>query len=54
MEGVKDVAPKLGVAPAAGKAAAEALKHTPGMAPLPRLAIVRAKEATKAGGTMIG
>jgi hypothetical protein len=54
MEGIKDVAPKLGVAAAAGKVAAEAFKHTSGMALLARLAVVGSAAAVTAGGTMIG
>lgn len=54
MEGVKDVAPKLGVAAAAGKVAAEAFKHTSGMAPIPRIAVVGGAVSSNEGSTSIG
>jgi hypothetical protein len=54
VEGLKDVAPKLGVAAAAGKAAAEAIKHTVGMAPLPRLLTVGSAAFVTAAGTSLG
>jgi hypothetical protein len=53
VEGIKDVAPKLGVA-AAGKAAAETIKHTGGMAPLPRLLTVGSAAFVTAVGTSLG
>src|SRR5882762_9247652 len=54
MEGIKDVGPKLGIAAAAGKAATEAIKHTGGMAPLPRLIAVGSAAFVTAAGTTIG
>jgi len=49
---IKDGAPKIGVAAAAEKAEkanAEAVKHTNGMAPLPRLAVVGSTAVLKNG-----
>ena len=54
MEGIKDVAPKLGVAAAAGKAASEAIKHTGGMSPLPRALSVGGAALVTAVGTTVG
>jgi len=54
MEGIKDVAPKIGIAGEGEKAAAEAIKHTGGMAAVPILIIVGSIAASTAGGTMIG
>jgi len=54
VEGLKDVAPKLGVAAAAGKAAAEAIKHTGGRAPVPRLLTVGSAAFVTAAGTSLG
>jgi hypothetical protein len=54
LEGLKDVGPNLGVAPAAGKAGVEVLKQTNGMAPLSRMAIVGSSAAATAAGTKLG
>jgi hypothetical protein len=54
MVGVKDVGPNLGVAAAAGKAAAEAFKHTSGMAPAPRIVTVGATALATPLGTKVG
>jgi hypothetical protein len=54
MAGVKDIAPNLGIGAAAGKAAAEAFKHTGSMAPAPRIAVVGATALATAAGTKIG
>jgi hypothetical protein len=54
VEGIKEVAPKLGVAAAAGKATAEAIKHTGGMAPVPRLLTVGGAAFATAAGTTLG
>jgi hypothetical protein len=54
MVGVKDIAPNLGIGAAAGKAAAEAFKHTGGMAAAPRIAAVGATAFATAAGTKIG
>ena len=54
MVGLKDVAPKLGVAAAAGKAATEAIKHTGGMAPVPRLLDIGSAAFVTAAGTSLG
>ena len=52
--GVKDIAPNLGIGAAIGKVTAEAFKHTAGMAPLPRLAIVGGTALTTGAGTVMG
>ena len=54
MEGVKEVAPKLRVAAAAGKVAAEAFKHTGGMSSIPRLLTVGSAAFVTAAGTSLG
>jgi len=54
VEGIKDVAPKLGVAAAAEKAAAEAIQHTGGMSPVPRLLTVGSAAFVTAAGTSLG
>jgi len=54
VEAIKDVAPKLGVAAAAGKAAAETIKHTGGMSPIPRLLTVGSAAFVTAAGTSLG
>ena len=54
VEGIKDVAPKLGAAAAAGKAAAETIKHTGGMSPIPRLLTVGSAAFVTAAGTSLG
>jgi hypothetical protein len=54
VEGLKDVAPKLGIAAASGKVAAEAFKHTTGMAPIPRLLTVGGAALVTADGTSVG
>jgi hypothetical protein len=54
VDGIKDVAPKLGVAAAAGKAAGEAIKQTGGMAPLPILLTVGSAALVKYAGTAAG
>lgn len=54
MEGIKHVAPQLGVTAAAGKAAVEVIKQTSGMAPAPRALAVGTVAAATAAGTMIG
>ena len=53
-EGIKEVVPKLGVASAAGSAAKAAVKHTTGMAPLPRAIVVGSVTLATAAGTSIG
>jgi len=53
-EAIKEVGPQLGIAAAAGKAAAETIKHTGGMSPLPRLAAVGGAALVTAAGTSIG
>jgi len=53
-EGIKDIAPKLGVAAAAGKAAAETIKHTAGMPMFPRLLAVGSSALVTAAGTSLG
>lgn len=52
--GSKDIAPNLGIGTAAGKAAAEVLKHTSGMAIVPRIAVVGSTALATAAGTKIG
>jgi hypothetical protein len=52
--GAKDIAPNLGIGAAAGKAAAEAFKHTSGMATVPRIAVVGSTALATAAGTKIG
>ena len=54
VDGIKDVAPKLGIAAAAGKVAAETVKQTAGMAPVPRLLVVGAAALITATGTSLG
>ena len=51
---VTDIAPNLGIGAAVGKVAAEAFKHTGGMAPAPRVAIVGTTALATAAGTKIG
>lgn len=53
MDGIKDVAPKLGVE-AAGKAAAKTIKHKGGMSPIPRLLTVGSAAFVTAAGTSLG
>jgi hypothetical protein len=54
LEGIKDVGPQIGVAAAAGKAAAETVKHTIGMHPLPRAITVGSVAFATAAGTALG
>ena len=54
MVGVKDVGLNLGVAALAGKAAAEAFKHTSGMAYAPRIVKVGATTLATPLGTKVG
>jgi hypothetical protein len=54
MDGIKDVAPKLGVTAAAGKAAVEVLKQTTGMPVLPRALTVGTVALATAVGTSLG
>src|SRR6202789_2904798 len=54
LEGIKEVAPKLGIAAAAGKAAAEAVKQTSGVAPRPRLLAIGGAAFATATGTSLG
>jgi hypothetical protein len=51
---VTDIGPNLGIGAAVGKVAAEAFKHTGGMAPAPRVAIVGTTALATAAGTKIG
>ena len=51
---IKDVAPNLGIAAASGKAAAETMKQTAGMAPVPRLLVVGGAAFVTAVGTSVG
>jgi hypothetical protein len=53
MVGVKDLAHYLGIGAAAAKAEAEAFKHTGGMAPAPRIAVVGGTALATAAGTKI-
>jgi hypothetical protein len=54
VEGIKDVAPQIGIAAAAGKVAAETIKHTSGMAPVARLAAIGSAAIVTAAGTSLG
>lgn len=54
MDGVTNIAPNLGIGAAVGKAAGEAFKHTGGMAPVPRIAVVGTTALATAAGTKIG
>lgn len=40
MSGIKDLGPNLGIGAAVGKVGSEIIKHTAGMAPAPRIAMV--------------
>ena len=51
---VTNIAPNLGIGAAVGKVAAEAFKHSGGMAPAPRVAIVGTTALATAAGTKIG
>jgi len=51
---VTDIAPNLGIGAAVGKVAAEAFKHTGGMAPVSRVAIIGSTALATAAGTKIG
>jgi hypothetical protein len=53
-EVILDNAPNLGIGAAVGKVAAEAFKHTGGMAPVPRIAVVGTTALATAAGTKIG
>jgi len=50
----KDIVPNLGIGAAAGKAAAEAFKHTSGMPTVPRIAVVGSTALVTAAGTKVG
>ena len=52
--GSKDIAPNLGIGAAAGKATAEAFKHTSGMPTVPRIAVVGSTVLATAAGTKVG
>jgi hypothetical protein len=52
--GVKEIAPNLGIGAAAGKAAAEVIKHTSGMPAVPRIVAVGATALATALGTKVG
>ena len=54
MEGVKDVAPKLGIAAAANKTAMKAIKHTVGMALISRMIVIGSITAATALDTTMG
>jgi hypothetical protein len=54
VEGIKEVAPQLGIAAAAGKVAAETIKQTGGMAPVPRILTVGSAAFVTAVGTSVG
>jgi hypothetical protein len=54
VDGIKDVAPKIGVAAASGKAASEAVKHTVGMPIIPRAFVVGSVAFATAVGTAVG
>ena len=54
MSGVKDLGPNLGIGAAVGKIGSEIIKHTAGMAPAPRIAMVGTTALATAAGTKIG
>jgi flavodoxin len=54
MSGVKDLGPNLGIGAAVGKVGSEIIKHTAGMAPAPRIAMVGTTALATAAGTKIG
>jgi drug/metabolite transporter superfamily protein YnfA len=54
VEGAKNIGPSLGISAAAGKAAAEAFKHTSGMAIVPRILVAGSTALATAVGTKIG
>jgi hypothetical protein len=51
---VTDIAPNLGIGAAVGKVASEVFRHTGGMAPVPRVAMVGSTALATAAGTKIG
>jgi hypothetical protein len=51
---VTDIAPNLGIGAAVGKVASEVIRHTGGMAPVPRVAMVGSTALATAAGTKIG
>jgi hypothetical protein len=53
MSGVKDLGPNLGIGAAVGKIGSEIIKHTAGMAPAPRIAMVGTTALATAAGTKI-
>lgn len=51
---VTDIAPNLGIGAAVGKVASEVFRHTGGMAPVPRVAMVGSTALVTAAGSKIG
>jgi DNA-binding protein YbaB len=51
---IKDAEPKIGIVLVISKAAAEAIKHTGGMAPIPRLLTIGSAALVTAAGTSLG